>query len=123
MTTKFSRYSLWALLAMGLGLGCITGGSSRRGGLPASTVATYPPPVQAAYKVFAVKCSRCHTLSRPLNAAIYHYAHWANYVTRMRRHSGSGISPADAEEILVFLKYYADQIAPGSKTATTGGHL
>lgn len=120
MTTKIARYALWAVLALGLGVGCVTGRSSRRGGLPASTVATYPKPVQSAYGLFAVKCSRCHTLSRPLNAAIYDYAHWAKYVTRMRRHSGSGISPSDGDEILVFLKYYADQNAPGTKTATTG---
>ena len=61
-----------------------------------------------AYGLFAVRCSRCHTLARPLNAAITEYSHWKAYVKRMRHHAGSGISPKDAKTILVFLKYYAD---------------
>ena len=90
---------------------CVGGGSGRRGGLPEEVVQTYPPEVAASYRLFANRCSRCHTLSRPLNASIVEYHHWEEYVARMRRHSGSGISPKDAEQILVFLKYYSEQKA------------
>ena len=58
-----------------------------------------------------MRCSRCHTLARPLNADITEFEHWKAYVRRMRHHAGSGISPQDAKTILVFLKYYAQQRA------------
>lgn len=88
--------------------GCIGGGSARRGGLPKARIAKFPPKVAKAYGLFAVRCSRCHTLARPLNAAITEYGHWKSYVKRMRHHAGSGISPRDADTILVFLRYYAE---------------
>ena len=113
MTTKSIRRVIRILTAFVLVTagGCTTGRSARRGGLPPETVAGYPEPVRQAYDLFAARCSRCHTLSRPLNAPIYEHAHWENYVGRMRRHPGSGISVEDANRILVFLKYYADRKA------------
>lgn len=106
MTTKsFLFLALFALAA------CVTGRSTLRGGLPEEQVAKYPPEVQDSYRLFTAKCSRCHTLSRPLSANIVEHAHWDAYVERMRHHAGSGISKADARKILVFLHYYADQRA------------
>jgi hypothetical protein len=69
-------------------------------------VSSYPPDIQAAYRVFAVRCSRCHTLARPLNAHITDPQHWIRYVTRMRRQPGSGINADNADIILRFLLYY-----------------
>jgi hypothetical protein len=69
-------------------------------------VSSYPPDIQAAYRVFAVRCSRCHTLARPLNARITDPQHWIRYVTRMRRQPGSGIDRSNADIILRFLLYY-----------------
>lgn len=85
---------------------CVTGRSTLRGGLPEERVAKYPPDIQDAYRLFAARCSRCHTLSRPLNAQITEFDHWVAYVERMRHHAGSGISKADGEKILVFLEHY-----------------
>ena len=102
MTTRLLVASLLLLAA------CIGGGSARRGGLPEEMVAKFPPEVAESYQLFANRCSRCHTLSRPLNAGIVEYDHWVHYVERMRKQTGSGISPQDAEEILVFLKYYSE---------------
>lgn len=130
MTTEPARRARLGLLAVaGLLLtlfACRTGAPARRGGLPEAEVMALPPAVQTSYRLFAVKCSRCHTLSRPLNASIYEHKHWESYVARMRRHAGSGISPADAEQILVFLRHYADQqaVEAGLRpalTATTAG--
>jgi hypothetical protein len=73
-------------------------------------VAKYPPDIQDAYKVFAVRCSRCHTLGRPLNARIRDPEHWVRYVTRMRRNPSSGINAKDADIILRFLLYYTQQV-------------
>jgi hypothetical protein len=87
----------------------MTEGVGRRGGLKPDVINSFPQNVQEAYEVFEHKCSRCHTLSRPLNAPIYELAHWEAYVARMRRQPGSGISEADGQTILVFLKYYAEK--------------
>jgi hypothetical protein len=73
-------------------------------------VSKYPKDVQEAYTVFAVRCSRCHTLARPLNARIRDPEHWVRYVTRMRRNQSSGINAKDAEIILKFLLYYTEQV-------------
>ena len=72
-------------------------------------VSKYPEDVQAAYKVFAVRCSRCHTLARPLNARINDPQHWVRYVQRMRLNPASGINAKNGETILRFLLYYMHQ--------------
>ena len=82
-------------------------------------VSTYPDDIQKAYEVFAVRCSRCHTLARPLNARIRDPEHWVRYVTRMRRNPGSGINEKDAEIILRFLFYYTQQVAAEEDGAET----
>jgi hypothetical protein len=74
-------------------------------------VSKYPNDIQEAYKVFAVRCSRCHTLARPLNARIRDPEHWVRYVTRMRRNQSSGINAKDADIILKFLLYYTERMA------------
>jgi hypothetical protein len=73
-------------------------------------VTKYPSDIQDAYKVFAVRCSRCHTLARPLNARIRDPEHWVRYVTRMRRNQSSGINAKDADIILRFLLYYTREV-------------
>jgi hypothetical protein len=69
-------------------------------------VSRYPEDIRDAYRVFAFRCSRCHTLARPLNARIDDPAHWVRYVRRMRRQPGSGIDASNADTILKFLLYY-----------------
>ncbi len=66
-----------------------------------------PENVRADYELFAHKCSKCHTLARPLSANITDDEQWALYVKRMRRQPGSGISHQDEDRILHFLRYYA----------------
>ena len=70
-------------------------------------VATLPAEVRADYAVFARRCSKCHSLSRPLNSGITDDRDWAMYVTRMRRQPASGISENDVTVILRFLHYYS----------------
>lgn len=123
MTTRALRISA-LLLALLLCLGaCFGGRAGHRGGLPSDQVERFPREVRDAYQLFAYKCSRCHTLARPLNAGITDFEHWRSYVARMRRQAGSGISEQDGEVILVFLKYYAAEKAreAGTFTSTTGG--
>jgi hypothetical protein len=95
-----------ALLLPALGMpssGCATH-ESRHG--ETVDVSKYPPDIQEAYEVFAVRCSRCHTLARPLSARISDPQHWIRYVNRMRLQPGSGIDSENAKIILRFLLYY-----------------
>jgi len=64
----------------------------------------YPPEQQKSYALFAQKCSKCHTLARPINSSLQ-AGDWSAYVNRMSRKSGSGISPHDGETILSFLLF------------------
>ncbi|MET0384884.1 MAG: hypothetical protein ABW321_02940 [Polyangiales bacterium] len=92
-------------------------------------VAQYPADIQRAYRVFSVRCSRCHTLARPLNARIHDSRHWVRYVERMRLNPASGINAKDGQTILRFLLYYMHQRdaeqghkgdAPAQSMAETG---
>jgi hypothetical protein len=74
-------------------------------------VDSLPPPVRADYEVFALRCSKCHSLARPLNSGIEDDDYWRMYVARMRRQPGSGISQDDTVKILRFLSYYSREKA------------
>ena len=108
MTTERMRALGAAFLVLGVGvsiaIGCATTTSNRTG--DQLDVSQYPPDIQDAYKVFAVRCSRCHTLARPLNARIRDPQQWVRYVQRMRLNPASGINAKNGEIILRFLLYY-----------------
>jgi hypothetical protein len=82
--------------------------------------ATLPAEVRADYDVFAERCSKCHSLARPLNSGIVDDDYWVMYVARMRRQPSSGISIEDSRVILRFLHYYSlDQIRKkGAKSSS-----
>jgi transglutaminase-like putative cysteine protease len=67
-------------------------------------VSAYPEEHRRTYALFAQKCSKCHTLARPINSSM-RGDEWQAYVARMSRKPGSGISPGDADGILDFLLY------------------
>lgn len=69
-------------------------------------VAAVPVALREDYELFANRCSRCHTLARPLNARVRSMVHWEAYVRRMRRQAGSGIAEEDTAGILRFLAWY-----------------
>src|SRR5437773_6614103 len=93
-----------ALLCLAAGLGVLACHAGSGEGVDMSTL---PANVQADYRVFAQKCSKCHALARPLESGITDDTYWAEYVERMRRQPSSGISPADVAPILRFLHYYS----------------
>jgi len=68
-------------------------------------VSTYSAEMQENYKVFAVKCSQCHTLARPINSDYALPDEWSRYVKRMMRKPGSGINPKEGKQIYEFLTY------------------
>ena len=69
-------------------------------------VSKYPLKMQEYYKIFAQKCSRCHTLARPINSEFVGKA-WRKYVYKMMRKPGSGLTPKTAEQIIEFLIYHS----------------
>lgn len=70
----------------------------------------WPAGVRADYTVFAQRCSKCHSLARPLESGIDSDEYWRMYVERMRRQPGSGISVADTVPILRFLHAYSLEV-------------
>ena len=78
-------------------------------------VSAYPAAQQAAYKVFASKCSKCHTIARPLNTMMTH-DEWSRYVKRMMHKPNSGISDAQGKQIFDFMVY--DQTERKDKNPT-----
>ena len=64
-----------------------------------------PPKYQESYKVFAVRCSKCHSLSRAANGRLTPDG-WRNYVKKMTRQAGSGINPSNGAILVDFLIYY-----------------
>jgi hypothetical protein len=112
MTTDALRRCILPLCAV---LACVAlttyscaGANSIRHG-DSLDVSHYPSDIRAAYEVFAVRCKRCHTLARPLNARIHDGQHWVRYVNRMRLNPASGINEKNGQIILHFLLYYMHQ--------------
>lgn len=68
-------------------------------------VTSYPSEQQDGYRVFAQKCSKCHTLARPINSQYATRDTWERYVKQMWRKPGSNISGAEAKQIWEFLTY------------------
>ena len=101
---------------------CAGAVSERRDGLDVSTL---PADVQSDYAVFAQRCSKCHSLARPLEAGITEDPFWHMYVEKMRRQPGSGISQADTVPILRFLHWYSverpKEAAAAAAAADAGG--
>ena len=69
-------------------------------------VSNYAPKMQEYYGLFAKKCSRCHTLARPINSA-FPPDSWRKYVQQMMRKAGSGLRTKEADQIVEFLVYDA----------------
>jgi hypothetical protein len=68
-------------------------------------VSKYPKAQQDNYAVFSQKCSKCHTLARPINSKLALPEEWTNYVNLMRSKKRSGIDEKSAKTIIDFLTY------------------
>lgn len=91
---------------IGLAVACASATGSRGDEYNTANLSTE---TRADYDVFSNRCSKCHALSRVFNAGAQSDVFWENYVTRMRRMPGSGISAEDTSQILRFLHYYSTQ--------------
>jgi hypothetical protein len=102
----------WPVALASTAVTALTLGTALLGGCRPSVEAldptTLPESVRPDYRVFERRCSKCHSLARPLTSGITDQGQWESYVTRMRRQPGSGITPDDQVVILRFLKYYSE---------------
>jgi len=78
-------------------------------------VSSYPADQQKNYKLFADKCSKCHTIARPINTTMTK-AEWERYVKRMMHKPNSGISDSQGKAIYEFLAYDQDNRKDKSPT-------
>lgn len=67
-------------------------------------VSSYPAEIQSAYKLFTSKCSKCHTIARPLNTTMTR-EEWERYVKRMMHKPNSGINEKQGKQIFDFVIY------------------
>ena len=67
-------------------------------------ISSYPAPMQKDYKLFVDKCSKCHTIARPINTTMTK-PEWERYVKRMMHKPNSGISNNQGKDIFEFLAY------------------
>ncbi|RYZ59897.1 MAG: hypothetical protein EOP08_15065 [Proteobacteria bacterium] len=110
--------SVLGALVLALVLGPAAGCSTSRS-LEGVRVSEVPVELRDNYELFAQRCSKCHGLSRALNAGDKSDAFWQRYVTRMRRQPGSGIAPEDEPPILAFLHYYSARVRGAESTGST----
>ncbi|MBZ5557480.1 MAG: hypothetical protein LAO77_09435 [Acidobacteriia bacterium] len=68
-------------------------------------VSKYTPEMKTKYKVFAEKCSKCHTIARAINCEFALDDEWERYVKRMMNKGGTIISAAEGKQIFEFLTY------------------
>ena len=94
---------IWVALAAAAAATAIACSGNKEGMDPSKV----PSELQADYQLFTQRCSKCHSLARPLSAGIRDDDQWVNYVNRMRRQPGSGISLNDQAHIIRFLKWHA----------------
>jgi hypothetical protein len=78
-------------------------------------VGAYPAQQQAAYKLFTTKCSKCHTIARPINTMMKR-DEWERYVKRMMHKPNSGISDSQGRQIFDFVVF--DQTERKDKNPT-----
>jgi hypothetical protein len=69
-------------------------------------VSKYPADMQIRYKLFAKKCSSCHTIARPINSDFALDDEWERYIKRMMRKAGPSLINADeGKQIFEFLTF------------------
>lgn len=67
-------------------------------------VTAYPEPFPQQYRLFSEKCSKCHTIARPINTTMVR-AEWERYVKRMMHKPNSGIGDKQGKQIFDFLLF------------------
>ena len=114
ITTLFAAFLAVALGALSPALAADADGDALKAhlkqldsGPKTIDVAKYPADQKAGYKLFATKCSKCHTIARPINSDFVLPAQWQRYIKRMMFKPNSQMSDTDGKKIYRFLVYDA----------------
>ena len=79
-------------------------------GPAAIDVSAYPAPIRDEYALFQARCSRCHTLARPINSPWVSQENWTEFLDRMQKHSGGVLLTEDERKsIIEFLVFDGKQ--------------
>lgn len=81
-------------------------------------VSKYPAELQKSYKLFSSKCSKCHTIARPINTTMTR-PEWERYVKRMMHKPNSGISDKQGKDIFDFIEYDQEHRKAANPKAST----
>lgn len=75
----------------------------------------FPDDQKPRFDIFAVRCTKCHPMARPIMAlrtgvspvtgSVFDEVTLKKYVVKMMRKPNSGITKDDAKEVLTFLTY------------------
>lgn len=68
-------------------------------------VSKYPDKLKKTYNIFKTKCSKCHTIARPINTIMPDSETWKRYVKRMMRKPDANIDEETAIKLTDFLVY------------------
>jgi hypothetical protein len=103
-------FSLFAILGLTCACGLVQAQNTSGVNLPQDKgpdkidTSAYPAEMQKNYKLFSGKCSKCHTIARPINTTMTR-PEWERYVKRMMHKPNSGISEKDGKQIFDFVMY------------------
>lgn len=102
----------YVLLAVAISTSGAWAETDRDSGPDTIDVSDYPKEMRKNYALFAKKCSKCHSLARPINARINNPRWWKRYVRKMMRKPGSGINARSGKRIYAFLVFHAERTRP-----------
>ena len=106
-----STFALGILVMSAMTLwSCVTTSPRVRTSGEGLDVNSLPEEQRADYRLFAQRCSKCHSLARVLDNGHIEDRFWERYVDRMRHQPSSGIAPAEVPAILRFLHYYSTEV-------------
>ncbi|MBI2933605.1 MAG: cytochrome c [Planctomycetes bacterium] len=76
----------------------------------------YPENAQQGYKVFAVKCAKCHSLTKSFQAQVPN-DDWEPCIRKMAKMQGANISPKAVKQITVFMNFWQKRVREGGVNA------
>ena len=87
--------------------------------IPSVDISSYPKEAKEGYKIFSMKCVKCHSAAKPLNAP-YSGEAWKTTVYRMMRKEGSFLTQKEADKVYAFLVQYSSSRKPIQAVETKG---
>ena len=117
MRAAFGRPAVIILAALVLAVAAWAAGLSlpQDRGPATLDVSSYPPKIQAGYRLVVAKCGQCHTLARVFNTTASPQF-WAHYLGGLQSEGKTTLSNDEAVQVYDFLIY--DEIHRKEKNPT-----